>query len=78
LQARAALQRAHDHLESQVAERTAALSSTNARLSLEVEERNRAEQTLREAQAGLVEASKLAVIGQLSAGIAHELNQPLA
>jgi two-component system C4-dicarboxylate transport sensor histidine kinase DctB len=78
LAARAALQQAHDHLESEVADRTAALSASNAQLSREVEERNRAEHTLREAQAGLVEASKLAVIGQLSAGIAHELNQPLA
>ena len=30
------------------------------------------------AQSGLVQASKLASLGQLSAGIAHELNQPLA
>jgi signal transduction histidine kinase len=32
---------------------------------------------LRETQAQLVQASKLASIGELSAGIAHELNQPL-
>lgn len=78
LAARAALQRAHDHLESQVADRTAALSSANERLRQEVEERERAERTLRDAQSGLVQASKLASLGQLSAGIAHELNQPLA
>jgi len=78
LAARAALQRAHDHLESEVADRTAALSATNERLLREVEERERAERTLRDAQSGLVQASKLASLGQLSAGIAHELNQPLA
>lgn len=78
LAARAALQRAHDHLESEVVDRTAALSATNERLRLEVEERERAERTLRDAQSGLIQASKLASLGQLSAGIAHELNQPLA
>ena len=44
----------------------------------EVAERIRAERTLRAAQDELVQAGKLAVIGQLSTGIAHELNQPLA
>ncbi len=78
LEARAALQEAHDHLETEVADRTAALSATNTRLRREVEERERAEHTLRGAQSGLVQASKLAGLGQLSAGIAHELNQPLA
>lgn len=78
LQAREALQRANDELERKVVERTADLSSANASLQKEVEERSRAEQILREAQDGLVQASKLAAIGQLSAGLAHELNQPLA
>ncbi|SFN79075.1 two-component system, NtrC family, C4-dicarboxylate transport sensor histidine kinase DctB [Formivibrio citricus] len=78
LQAREALQRANDELERKVVERTADLSAANTRLQQEVEERSRAEQVLREAQDGLVQASKLAVIGQLSAGLAHELNQPLA
>lgn len=44
-------------------------------LERKVEERTR---TLRAAQDELVHAGKLAVIGQLSAGLAHELNQPLA
>lgn len=78
LQAREALQRAHDELECKVADRTADLYSANRHLQEEVEERKRAERTLREAQNGLMQAGKLAVIGQLSAGIAHELNQPLA
>ena len=77
LAAREALQQAHDELERKVAQRTAELSDSIAKLEAEVAERARAEQTLREAQAGLVQAGKLAVIGQLAAGITHELNQPL-
>jgi len=78
LAAREALQKAHDELERKVDERTADLSAANQLLQDEVAERIRAERTLREAQDELVQAGKLAVIGQLSTGIAHELNQPLA
>jgi C4-dicarboxylate-specific signal transduction histidine kinase len=78
LRAREALQKAHDELERKVEERTTDLSMTNQKLQDEVAVRARAEATLREAQDELIQAGKLAVIGQLSAGIAHELNQPLA
>jgi C4-dicarboxylate-specific signal transduction histidine kinase len=78
LRAREALQKAHDELERKVGERTTDLSMTNQKLQDEVAVRARAEATLREAQDELIQAGKLAVIGQLSAGIAHELNQPLA
>jgi two-component system C4-dicarboxylate transport sensor histidine kinase DctB len=78
LAAQEALQKAHDELERKVAERTADLSSANTRLQQEVAERIQAERTLRAAQEELVQAGKLAVIGQLAAGVAHELNQPLA
>jgi two-component system C4-dicarboxylate transport sensor histidine kinase DctB len=78
LAAREALQRAHDELELKVEERTADLSAANQQLQDEIGERIRAEKTLREAQDELVQAGKLAVLGQLSTGIAHELNQPLA
>ncbi|NMG45134.1 sensor histidine kinase [Aromatoleum toluvorans] len=78
LAAREALQKAHDELERKVEERTVDLSATNQKLQAEVAERIRAERTLRAAQDELVQAGKLAVIGQLSTGIAHELNQPLA
>lgn len=78
LAAREALQQAHDELERKVFERTADLSAANLKLHDEVAERVRAERTLRDAQDELIQTGKLAVIGQLSAGIAHELNQPLA
>ncbi len=62
---------AKQRLEREVAERTADLTR-------EVEERRRTEQALRETQDELVQATKLAVLGQLSASISHELNNPLA
>lgn len=78
LAAQEALQKANDELERKVNERTADLSSANLRLQQEVAERIQAERTLRAAQDELVQAGKLAVIGQLAASVAHELNQPLA
>lgn len=71
------MQQAHDALELKVQQRTADLQ-TNAALQQEVAERVQAEQTLRAAQDELVQAGKMAVIGQLSTEVAHELNEPLA
>jgi two-component system C4-dicarboxylate transport sensor histidine kinase DctB len=56
LASQAALQAAHDSLESTVVARTA---------------------QLRAAQSDLVHAGKMAALGQMSAGLVHELNQPL-
>lgn len=78
LATQAALQAAHDTLETRVAERTRQLSDANASLAAEVETRKAVEQSLHATQAELVHAAKMAVLGQLSAGLAHELNQPLA
>ena len=64
-------------LEGKVAARTRALQTVNADLRAEVSERQKTERELREAQAELVQAAKMAALGQLSAGIGHELNQPL-
>jgi two-component system, NtrC family, C4-dicarboxylate transport sensor histidine kinase DctB len=71
LAAKEALQLANDALEQKVTERTADLVTSNAQLQREIVERHRAEQNL-------VQAGKLAVLGQMAAGITHELNQPLA
>ena len=65
-------------LKRQVAERTHELSESNASLQTEIEERRRTEVRLRATQNELVQAGKLAALGQMSAAIAHEINQPLA
>ena len=78
LAAREALQEANDELERKIAERTADLRASNERLKSQIRERRQAEDTLRRAQDELVQAGKLAAIGQMSTSIAHELNQPLA
>jgi two-component system C4-dicarboxylate transport sensor histidine kinase DctB len=77
LRAREDLQRAYDNLESMVAERTSSLHQMTHNLSEENIVRRKAEQKLRQAQSELVQAAKMAVLGQMSAGITHELNQPL-
>ncbi|MGY9047399.1 hypothetical protein P775_12345 [Puniceibacterium antarcticum] len=64
-------------LEDRVMTRTRALSETNTALRREVLDREEAEEALRRAQAELVQAGKLSALGQMSAGISHELNQPL-
>ncbi|UYG00036.1 sensor histidine kinase [Halomonas sp. GD1P12] len=75
---RQTLARVRDELEVSVARRTRDLVASNQRLSSEIDERLRAEASLRQTQDELVQAAKLAVLGQLAAGINHELNQPLA
>ncbi|WCM20183.1 ATP-binding protein [Paraburkholderia bryophila] len=78
MRSRAMLQKAYAELNRRVAERTADLSEANEQLHKEVAERTRAEQELRAAHDELIQASKLAALGQMAAGITHELNQPLA
>nr|WP_241814551.1 ATP-binding protein [Enterovibrio norvegicus] len=53
------------------------VKKTNQKLEAEVEERTLAEAKLRVTQDELVQAGKLAALGQLSVGITHEINQPL-
>ena len=77
LRAREDLQRAYDNLESLVAERTASLQQMTRELREENIVRHQTEEQLRKTQGELVQAGKMAVLGQLSAGITHELNQPL-
>ncbi len=76
-EARAMLEKANQELERNVAARTVDLSEAVNRLEREVAERQRAEHTLRAAQDELVQAAKLAVLGQMATGITHELSQPL-
>lgn len=58
--------------------RTEDLTRANTRLSAEVQERERAEARLQVLQSELVQANKLASLGQIAAGVAHEVNQPVA
>ncbi|MCB2110984.1 sensor histidine kinase [Albidovulum sp.] len=64
-----------------LAVRLAAEADANARLEFRVAERTgelmAANQLLQRTQAELVQAGKLSALGQMSAGISHELNQPL-
>ncbi len=71
LAAQGELREAYDSLEMRIAERTQELQAR-------VDELHRTEQTLRATQDELVQAGKLAVLGQMAASITHEINQPLA
>ena len=75
--AKEALQHAYDNLELMVAERTSALNLTTRNLTQEIAERYQAQKALQTTQNELIQAGKMAVLGQMSAGITHELNQPL-
>ncbi|SFR08625.1 sensor histidine kinase [Poseidonocella sedimentorum] len=70
--------RYHDRLERRVSERTRELNDANTQLTREVEDRRAAEDKLRRTQKDLVQAGKLAALGQMSAAFSHEFNQPLA
>lgn len=74
---RRTLAQANAALEARVTERTQELTQANAQLRREVHEREEAEAALTRAQEDLVQAGKLSALGQMSAGISHELNQPL-
>lgn len=68
----------HDRLERRVAERTEDLHILNEALRAEIAERIKAEKAQQEAHYGLVQAAKLASLGQALAGVAHEISQPVA
>jgi two-component system, NtrC family, C4-dicarboxylate transport sensor histidine kinase DctB len=57
---------------------SAELRMLNARLQREIAEREKVQKDLAVAELTLAQSSKLAALGEMSAAVSHELNQPLA
>jgi signal transduction histidine kinase len=64
-------------LEEQVIQRTQALRVANTTLEIEKNQQTLLNSKLQEAQTHLIQSEKMASIGQLAAGVAHEINNPL-
>jgi two-component system C4-dicarboxylate transport sensor histidine kinase DctB len=75
---REALQQAAQDLENRIAQRTQQLSETNRDLEQKYAKLQETEHLLRSTQDELIQAGKLTMLGQMAAGVTHELNQPLA
>lgn len=79
LQERARFERREkETLEKRVREQTRDITEANVRLTREIEQHRETESELQRTQNELIQSAKLALIGQMSTGISHELNQPLA
>lgn len=65
-------------LEEKVAQRTLVLSDANRRLQQTIRQYEQSQQELKQTQQELTQAAKLALLGELSASINHEINQPLS
>jgi two-component system C4-dicarboxylate transport sensor histidine kinase DctB len=77
LESRNALQRAAVELDQKIAQRTQELVLANQNLEIKYVSLKETEHLLRATQNELVQAGKLAMLGQMAAGVTHELNQPL-
>ena len=73
----ARLERYAEVLEERVQERTARLLTVNHHLVREIDERKRATDALLQSEAQLRASERLASIGTLASGIAHEINNPV-
>ena len=71
-------QAAHEALEREVAARTRDLRNANDELRLASERQTETDRRYRAAREELAQASRLGSIGQITAGVAHEINQPIA
>jgi C4-dicarboxylate-specific signal transduction histidine kinase len=73
-----ALHRTRDELEDRIRARTLELQQLNEKLIEEMTERTRAETALRQTQCELARAARIMTVAELTASIAHQINQPLA
>ncbi|MBO0133270.1 sensor histidine kinase [Agrobacterium burrii] len=71
-------QRARAELETKVQERTRDLTKTRDHLQAEIALHEKTTGELRNVQHELVQANRLSILGQVAAGVAHEINQPVA
>ena len=72
-----ALHEANMDLENRVRERTRALSESNDRLAREMTERQEIEERARQHRDQLAQIGRVSTLGEMAAGLAHELHQPL-
>jgi two-component system C4-dicarboxylate transport sensor histidine kinase DctB len=69
---------ARNELETKVEERTRDLRMARDRLETEMADHRQTTEKLQAVQQDLVQANRLAILGQVAAGVAHEINQPVA
>src|ERR1700728_528427 len=72
------LRRARDELEVKVGQRTAELNDANESLLEQISQQKRTEEVLQVTRTELARVVRITTIGELTASIAHEVNQPLA
>jgi len=77
-EAEGSLRQARDELELRVKERTMELKNANEALLSQIAEQKRVEEALQMTRSELARVARITTIGELTASIAHEVNQPLA